>query len=208
MKTLRQHIPLRTLSWRLAALLAGCAAGHAQNAAPKVDEMAGPNIEKDAANWKLFSSKEGRFSIIFPGLAKEETQTVDTPNGAFTIRVARLQTSAEYSVMYADYPPAINDGDVELANKVLDSGLEGAVAEVNAKLMEVKPISLENHPGRLYKERMRLGHILRGKTFLVGHRLYQIAITTPKEEEMSAENARLYQLIAQKFLDSFRLLAP
>ena len=84
--------------------------------------------------------------------------------------------------MYADYPSWANDEDPALAKKILDDGLAGAVAEVKSKLLEVEEISLQKHPGRQYTERMPNGNILRGKTFLAGNRLYQIAITTPKEE--------------------------
>lgn len=159
-------------------------------------------VERQASSWQEFSSKDGGFAIKFPGSPKTETQTV---GGQFTLHIFNLHTFAEYSVMYADYPTTINDSDPKLAKEVLDNGLAGAVAEVHSSLLEVEEVSIENHPGRRYKERMRDGSILRGQTYLVGHRLYQIAITTPKEEGAGAGEIEFYQSVAKRFLESFRL---
>ena len=173
----------------------------AQKSQPKdVDAIA----EQSPASWKEFSSREGRFAIKFPGVPKAETQ----PIGEFVLTIHKLQTFAEYSVMYADYPEWANDKDPRLAKRILDDGLEGAVAETRSKLIEVEEILLDDHPGRRYTERMPDGSVLRGKTFLVGHRLYQIAITTPKEDGATSDAIKFYQSTASKFLASFRLLVP
>jgi hypothetical protein len=156
--------------------------------------------------WKEFTSTDGRFTILFPGSSREETRPLDTPVGKFELHIHKLHTFAEYSVMYADYPPPISDDDPEVARRVLDNGLKGAVAEVNSELLDVKEISLDGHPGRAYKEKMPNGSILRGKTYLVGRRLYQIAITTPQEEKIPGDTVRFFDSVAAKFLDSFRLI--
>ena len=159
-------------------------------------------VDASPAAWKEFSSTEGRFAIRLPGTPKESTQSL----GQMNLRIFQLQSAFEYSVMYADYPEEINDSDPALAKRVLDNGLEGAVAAVNAKLVEVQEVSIGKHPGRQYVEQMPNGTIMRGKTFLVGNRLYQIAITTPKEEGSLAESVRFYRDTAAKYLDSFRLI--
>ena len=44
------------------------------------------------------------------------------------------------------------------------------------------------------------------KLVLVGQRLYQVAITTPREDGARPETVSFYNSIAQKFLDSFEII--
>lgn len=142
---------------------------------------------------------------MFPGTPESETQTVVGGQGEkFKIQIHKLKALAEYSVIYADYSIPVDDP--KIANAVLDNGVKGAVAEVNSELLSVTEISIDGNPGRLLKEKMPDGSILRAKMYLVGKRLYQIAITTPREEGVSSELVAFYASTANKFLDSFKLI--
>ena len=157
-------------------------------------------------NWKEYSSVEGGFSVLFPGTPTLHTQEIEAAPGVqFELRIHKVSNFAEYSVMYADYPIAV--GDPGVAKEVLDRGAEGAVAAVNAELLELKEISVEGNPGRYLKERMPGGAIMRVKMILVGQRMYQAAITTPSEDGKSAETIKAHAEMADKFLTSFKLLA-
>lgn len=162
--------------------------------------------ETNPQAWKEYSSAEGGFSILFPGTPGDNTQLLDAAPGVqFKLRIHSLKTpSAECSVMYADYPIPV--GDPAVARGVLDNGAKGAVASVNSELLELKEIALDGHPGRYLKERMPQGEIMRVKMILVGQRMYQIAVTTPREEGAAAETVRQYDSVADKFLNSFKLL--
>lgn len=161
--------------------------------------------ETNPQAWKEYSSTEGGFSILFPGIPSESSQLVDaSPGVQFKLHIHSLKTLAEYSVMYADYPIPV--GDPAVAKGVLDSGAKGAVASVNSELLELKEIALDGHPGRYLKERMPGGEIMRVKMLLVGQRMYQVAITTPREEGASVEMVKQYETMADKFLNSFKLL--
>ena len=164
-----------------------------------------PQAESSPQAWKEYSSVEGGFSILFPGNPSQETQVVEAAPGVqFNLRIHKLKALAEYSVMYADYPIPVSDPAV--AKNVLDNGAKGAVASVNSELLELKEITLYGHPGRYLKERMRSGEIMRVKMLLVGQRMYQVAITTPREEGTSAEMVKAYETMADKFLSSFKLI--
>ncbi len=156
--------------------------------------------EARAANWVEFTSAAGRFSILFPDKPKENTE----PMGAVDAYTVTLQTFAEYSVMCADYPEPIENAVV--AHNILDSGVKSAVA-ADSQILETKEISLEGNPGKYLKERLPDGKILRAKIFLVGQRLYEIAITTPVESGEPVERVRFYNSVASKYLDSFKLIA-
>ncbi|MBC8029532.1 MAG: hypothetical protein H7Z16_05420 [Pyrinomonadaceae bacterium] len=164
-----------------------------------------PQAESNAQAWKEYSSVEGGFSILFPGTPSQETQVIEAAPGVrFTLHIHKLTTLAECSVMYADYPISVSDPAV--AKSVLDNGAKGAVAAVNAELLELKEITLYGHPGRYLKERMPSGAIMRVNMVLVGQRLYQVAITTPPEEGKATETVKTYEKMADKFLSSLKLL--
>jgi TonB family protein len=159
--------------------------------------------EVQSANWKRFVSVDGRFSILFPGEPIVSEQTVDHPLWKFVLHKHQLRTFAEYGVMYANYPKSVTESTS--ADVLLDEGAKGAVAEVNSQLLSISRISVGGYPGRFLKERMPDGTIMQAKMVLVGQRMYQIAITTPREDEADPETVGFYNSIAQKFVDSFEL---
>ena len=161
--------------------------------------------EANPTNWKNFESTEGRFSIQFPGSPKVGTEPLDS-DGKAVLHKCSLTTKAEYGVIYADFPTKI-EGAAD-ANRVLDDGANGAVASVNSELLSSSEISLANNPGRQLKERMPDGAIMHVRMFLVGQRLYQIAVTLPPTQGANAEDVAVYEQAATRFLDSFKLAAP
>jgi hypothetical protein len=156
--------------------------------------------ESNAANWVEFSTATGRFSILFPDKPSEKTEAM----GAVDAHLVTLQTFAEYSVMYADYPDPIENAAA--AHYILDSGVKGAVA-ADSQILETKEISLDGNPGKYLKERLPDGKILRAKMLLVGQRLFEIAVTTPVEQGEPVERVKFYDSVAGKYLDSFKLIA-
>lgn len=162
-----------------------------------------PAGEFNPTSWKEYSSAEGRFSILFPGMPKEEVQSIDLQGGQFRIHVHNLKAFAEYGVIYADYPIPV--GDPDIAKQVLDNGAKGAVAEVQSELLSVTEISIDGYPGRLLRERLPDGKVLKAKMYLVGQRLYQIAVTLPGADS-TPDNGKSYEKFADKFLDSFKLI--
>ena len=162
-----------------------------------------PAGEFNPVSWKEYSSAEGRFSILFPGTPKEETQSLDVQGAKFELHIHKLKAFAEYGVIYADY--AIPVDDPEVAKRVLDNAARGAAASVDAELLGLTEISIDGHPGRLLTERLPDGSALKAKMFLVGRRLYQIAVTMPKAEARPGDSNNL-EKFADKFLDSFKLV--
>lgn len=164
-----------------------------------------PQAGNSPQAWKEYSSVEGGFTVLFPGEPTRETQVMEAaPDARFKLFIHKLKTLAEYSVMYADYPIPV--GDPAVAKNVLDYGAKGAVAAVNSELLELKEITLDGHPGRYLRERMPGGEIMQVRMLLVGQRMYQIAITTPREKDSSVEMVKAYEAMAEKFLNSFKLL--
>ena len=172
-------------------------------------DRSGPNqppprteAEFNPSSWKEYSPAEGRFTILFPGIPKETIQSVDVLGGQIKIHIHNLKAGGEYGVIYADYPIPVGNPDV--ANRVLDSGAKGAVAEVNAELLSMTEISIDGYPGRLLREKLPDGKILKAKMYLVGQRLFQIAVTMPRADT-TQDGGQSYEKFADKFLNSFKL---
>jgi TonB family protein len=161
-----------------------------------------PDANPDS--WKRFVSIEGRFTAVFPGSPKTSDETVSSSRFSFVAHKTQLTSLAEYGVIYGDYPKAFIDRTP--ADVILDQGAKGGVAEVNSQLLSISPITVNGYPGRFMKERMPNGTILQAKIVLVGQRLYQVAITTPREDGASPETVGFYNSLAQKFLDSFEII--
>lgn len=153
-----------------------------------------------AAEWKEFSSKDGRYSVSMPGTPKETTQKVPTPAGEIVTNVATLEPSkgVGYAVSYNDMP--FDDDKLKqpgVVDNVLDGSANGQVTNVKGKLISQKAIKLGEFPGReVHFEVPGQGEI-RSRIFLVGKRLYQTMVQGPKASVTSKD--------ADKFLDSFKV---
>jgi len=187
-------------SFILFGLLLPVGFAFSQEPVTKLPQTSSP--EANPTNWKTFESAEGRFSIEFPGTPKVGTEPLDAA-GQVVLHKCSLTTNAEYGVIYADYPTKIEGAAA--TKQVLDDGAKGAVAGVGSELLSISEISLSGNPGRALKERMKDGAIMQARMFLVGQRLYQIAITLPPMQGAKAEDVAVYEQAATRFLDSFKI---
>ena len=148
-------------------------------------------------SWKEFNSAEGAFSILMPKNPSLETQMVNTPIGPIEIQFfsAELADTA-YVVGYSDYPAAF----VAQSNPVimLDGARDGAVANVQGKLVSETVIFIGGYPGReLRIETLDGKFAAMSRIFLVNNRLYQVMVVMPADRTITDE--------IRTYLDSFAL---
>lgn len=174
----------------------------AQNGDVKGARIASSTAERNPETWKRFSSTDGRFSAVFPGTPVVETRTVASPDGGVPLRSFTVRTTAEYSVMYVDYPRPLEN--TERLGTLLTNVRDGSVKEMNARLIDDKEESFEGHAGSVYKMEFGGGHVLISKAILVKNRLYIVSATTPGKNA-PVEVIRQSEADASKFLKSFQL---
>lgn len=162
-----------------------------------------PAVEEKPDAWRVYSSTQGRFAIMFPGTPTDEDKSYDTPLGRCEARDYVLIAAAEYRVSYTDFVVDL-EKDSNERNKVLDSIRDRVIAEFNAKVSTQNVISLDGHPGRMMTLTASDGSITRTKSYTVGKRLYQIMVTTPKLFQPQ-DGGRFQESWATKFFDSFKL---
>lgn len=171
---------------------------------PPAPPSAPLSAERDPRAWREFASAEGRFAVTLPGEPGLNVRQMPMPDGtAIPLHIHMLLTSFEYGVIYADYPFEVKGA--EMQKRLLDDGARGAVTSVKARLLDLKEVSLGGHPGRALRELMPDGRVMHVRLYVVGSRLYQVAVTLPKLGEAAPE-AAFAEEAAAKFLDSFRLL--
>ncbi len=107
-------------------------------------------------------------------------------------------------MLYADYPAdLIQNAD---PNELLEGGVSGALNSLSATLVNKTDIKLSDAPGKEFVGDVPAGKALanggqfKARAYLVKSRLYALFVAGPKGQDPLAD--------ADKFLNSFKLLAP
>jgi hypothetical protein len=155
-----------------------------------------------ATAWSELVSKDGGFRVMLPGQATYSVQTVPTNLGPLQMHSWILDFgTAGFAVLYGDYPATHvqNTGaDTIVRNAVkglLDSWKPGAAA-----FDTETAINLGSYPGREYSVDAG-GYFNKGRTLLVGNRLYQVLARAPSAQRAAAE------IDFDRFLASFAIIA-
>jgi hypothetical protein len=155
----------------------------------------------DSPDIKPFASKEGRFTISFPGRPEESTSTQKSPQGDLMLhvfKVARENNREAYTLIYYDYPPdAIKSTDPE---KIFDAAQQGGLDATHGKLLKKTDIAKTDKAAATRDLDIEIqGTTNYAKMVLVGNRLYVIMVA-PDAGRGAADRARA-------FLDSFKTVS-
>ncbi|MCY7384004.1 MAG: hypothetical protein LH628_15740 [Microcoleus sp. CAN_BIN18] len=141
--------------------------------------------------WQPFCSAMGQFAIDMPGTPKINTETFSTQITTHTYR-SILKNKETYLLQYFDLDFRLSNNNIKIT---LNNAVDFFVVGANAKLLQVRDISLGGYPGKEFefqplspKEPVGVGQV-----FLVETRVYGLVVSTSEPEN------------AQKFLDSFHL---
>lgn len=144
--------------------------------------------------WQPFCSAMGQFAIDMPGNPKINSETFSNQIIAHTYR-SNLKNKETYLLQYFDLDFRLRNNNINNIRITLNNAVDFFVVAANAKVLQVRDISLGGYPGKEFEfqplsptETVGVGQV-----FLVETRVYGLVATTPEPEN------------AQKFLDSFRL---
>jgi hypothetical protein len=189
---------------RVVLLLAFVSAVAAQDPPP-------PAVEYSSKIWKEFTSKEGRFSVSFPGTPKQQDRTLQTALGPVTTHDFVVQSDVSaYYLSYSEFP---NVGALTASDQreMLDSSRDRAIRD-GAKLISEADVSVGGTPGREFLAEKN-GMILRARVVYSNGRLYNIiigvaantAFSDGKPSPNAANRTEFFEEISAKFFDSFKL---
>ena len=151
---------------------------------------------KKGAQFKEFSSAEGRFKVLMPGAPKEQAQAA----GPITMKNFMIEEKdGAYMASFAELPIAANEPDA-MTQQRLDGSRDGALRNTNAKLKKESKITLAGkYPGREIEADLPGGKgIVRARVWIVNQRLYMVQVIGTAAWASSND--------ANKFLDSFTLI--
>ncbi len=146
--------------------------------------------------WKAFASRQGRFTVNFPGVPKEKS-TTEVEGVVLHHFVAELQGGeVAYLVMYNDLAAGAKEAGPQF---LLDTIASSFGEQVKAK----KNITIAGHAGmELELEKIQDGQtlLITDRIYLVENRMYQVMVAKAKGKQDPVPPAQ--------FLDSFHLSVP
>ena len=179
-----------------------------------MQEAPPPAVEYNPNAWKEFSSREGRFSIRFPGTPVAVASTIQTSQGAVSTHKFLLKLpESYYHISYLDYP-TYADTD-EFASKTLQAGRDGMLANNQSmELIGERQVTQNGFKGSEYlilQNKFSFGII---RAFVIHGRLYQLGVLAPTDAAFrraqpsarAEDRTEFFNLLATRFLDSFKLL--
>ena len=134
------------------------------------------------SDWLSFSTYEGGFSIESPDNFTKKVIVVKSVIGPLKFKVYLLEMDRiVYLVGYSDYPDSVVQA--KTPDELLGYAGEEAIRNLKGNVMRESKISLGKHPGReVIIEIPGVNNEHRLRLFLVGTRLYQLSVLTPKDQ--------------------------
>jgi len=152
-------------------------------------------LQAGQSEWSVYSSKDGGFSIMMPGMPKEEVSTQEVPNlGKAQIHVFVVKDESGF------YPLAKIDQEHadEFGKGFLRSVGQGIAQGANGKVVKETEIDLGTYSGKEILIALPAG-LVTARAYFIKRRGYQL-VAGPSTA--GAENGNI-----KKFLDSFRVTA-
>ena len=184
-----------------ASLITSCGPSEADlQKAIKETENGMNSLSENEEKPVLYTSEDGKFSVNFSGASPVQNSTnVPTDLGDIEMVSFIHEKSATeaYMVTYSDYPSDYVNS-AEGGEELLDAAKDGALRNLGIKTTEEeKKITLDSYPG-LFFTGNNGQYFITYKIYLVGSRLYQVAIL--RDGSHATKNS------IDTFMDSFSLL--
>jgi len=141
-----------------------------------------------------FTSNEGGFSAILPGIPKQKSEPITSTNGPTVLHSFMIEENegrSFYLVVYSDYETTLD------AEASLNTVISAQLASMKGKITADKKTAVNGHPGRSVTLENE-DAVFYSSVYIAGKRLYQVMYGLEKGQSLSAD--------ARKFLDSFKIL--
>lgn len=157
----------------------------------RVVSLPSPTVAQSV--WQLFTSAEGRFSVLMPGEPVRDSRPINDALGNLTLKsFAAEDGTATYTLFFIDFPDTVQKTNPsDLLNAAL-TRVEGSNT-----VTEQKKITVQGNPGVQVEGENGTKGYMRYMAVLAKSRLYELVVLTPNSTDSAAK--------AGRFLDSFKL---
>jgi hypothetical protein len=156
-------------------------------------------------DWVLFEAHGCQ--IYFPKKPADQSQTINSAIGELKLNIHMYEVPEDtrddnklYGLIETEYPgDKINSDMKDKLDNIFRNSVDGAVSNVQGKLLTESIIELKGFPGREVRIRVKDGvGIIRMRSYLVKNRMY--VIETVAETKNDANKA------SDRFMNSFKLM--
>lgn len=141
---------------------------------------------------KLFSSREGKFTVLLPGIPTTGYRPINSDSPTSVTYVTNLQTpSASYIIAYFDLPSIVSGS--ENAKKLIDETRDRILKMYSLKLESENEISSADYSQRALKMLTPSGKEFLTRIHLVKQRVYHVSIVLLNKDAKSSEVAAYFE---------------
>ena len=155
-------------------------------------------------DWQLFESTD--FQAFYPNLPSSQVKTVNSAVGELKMNIFMYDASNNekdenlvYGIITTEYPDSIiNSSNTEVLQNFFRNSIDGAVNNVNGKLISESTIDIDGFPGREIKVNFRDGlAVIKMRMYLVNNKIFTLQTITKTENDLNKS--------IDKFMNSFKL---
>lgn len=146
-----------------------------------------PPVVNDGS-WARFTSQEGRFSILIPGVPENKVETTPSEHGPYTTHLFILRDPKNlFLIGFVDYDPSFNFN----RQAELEMNRDNFVKGIKATLLTTKHLTIDGYSAIEF-EAETPHTIFRSRVYMVGRRPYQIVIGSAKGVDDSVNIERFF----------------
>lgn len=142
-------------------------------------------------SFEQFRCDDGRFTVLLPGKPERQNNSIDTAVGKIDLVMYMAGSRKAGCVAgYCDYPQQyINSTDPQ---KLLEGARDGAVANVNGRLVSETQVDFHSKPARQFVIEVPNKAFVTARVILIGPRLYQLMLIAPTNQGHEEDISRFF----------------
>jgi hypothetical protein len=148
----------------------------------------------NVGGWAKFTSDDGRFSVVIPGVPEDKVETTPSDHGPYTTHLFILRHQQNvFLIGYVDYDPSFNFN----RQAELEMNRDNFIKGLSATLLTTRSLRIDGYAVLEFTAE-NAQKVFTSRVYMVGRRPYQIVIGSPKGVDDS--------VTINRFFNSFKII--